>query len=368
MSLMQVVLKVSKLCNLRCRYCYEFEQLGNSKRMSQSDLRQHFVRLRAMGEREAGVTRLEIIWHGGEPTLLPASHFVDAIAYQRQVFEGSRIQATHAIQTNLFRLPPKMLELLSGPLFAKVGISVDVFGGLRVDMGGRDSNERVVSNLDELRQARPNVGAVVVLSRDNMNALPEIVHFFEDRSMPYRISPIYRSAYGGQNDSRALSRDELVRVHCWLVERWLAGPQVPRSEPAAGFVATALRVIARRTRSKNALQRRDRLLIVDTDSSIYYQADAYDPTFNHDSLFAEPDANPRGKHASNAEAVKRMQRHCATCEFFGPCDGFPVVEATPDERALFPQVEGSRCPVAYPVIRFTVNLLRQNLESQLAVA
>lgn len=366
MSLMQVVLKVSKLCNLRCRYCYEFEQLGNSARMSQDDLRQLFIRLRAVGERQAGVNQLEIIWHGGEPTLLAASHFVDAIACQRQVFEGSPIQVTHAIQTNLFRLPPKMLELLSGPLFAKVGISVDVSGGLRVDMGGRDSNERVVRNIDVLQQARPGVGAVVVLSRDNMNALPEIVRFFEDRRMPYRISPIYRSAYGGQNDSRALSRDELVRTHCWLVERWLAGAQAPRNEPAAHYVATALHVIAGRTRSRNALQRRDRLLIIDTDGSIYYQADAYDPAFNQGRLHAEPDANPRSKHASNVEAAKRMQWHCATCEFFGPCDGFPVVEATPDERALSTLAEGGRCPVVHPVLRFTVNLLRRNLDSQLA--
>jgi sulfatase maturation enzyme AslB (radical SAM superfamily) len=35
---MQIVVKVSKLCNLRCEYCYEYPELGNRAAMSREQL------------------------------------------------------------------------------------------------------------------------------------------------------------------------------------------------------------------------------------------------------------------------------------------------------------------------------------------
>ncbi|WP_084687951.1 radical SAM protein [Paraburkholderia oxyphila] len=359
MALLQIVIKVSKLCNLRCRYCYEFEQLTNSERMGQANIHRLFLNLRAAVEREKAIKRVEIIWHGGEPTLLPATYFQEAIASQRSVFSDSRILVTHSVQTNLFRLTPKILDLLTGPLFQKVGVSMDVSGGLRVDIRDRDSTARVVQNIDLLKSTRPGIGGIAVLSRDNMNDLPAIMQFYEDRGMPCRISPVYRSAYVGQNSNRAMSREQLVSAYCWLIQRWTVTKRALRCEPANHLLATALRVIARRKLRYDSLQIRDRLLIIDTDGRVYYQADAYDSALSHGNYFEDPNSNREGKRISNSRAADRMHRLCSQCEFFGPCDGFAVVEATEDERALGTSFGGTRCPVVYPVIRFTVDLLQQ---------
>ena len=40
------VVKISKFCNLRCSYCYEFEELGQRRRMSLADLHAFFTNVR----------------------------------------------------------------------------------------------------------------------------------------------------------------------------------------------------------------------------------------------------------------------------------------------------------------------------------
>src|ERR1700684_2089390 len=69
------VVKVTNLCNFRCRYCYEWNTLANPERMSLSLWDRIFRTIRMMNERDEALMgfagRDQIIWHGGEPTLLP---------------------------------------------------------------------------------------------------------------------------------------------------------------------------------------------------------------------------------------------------------------------------------------------------------
>ena len=43
---LHVVIKLSKLCNLRCEYCFEYDQLGDPARMGPAQLRQLFINIR----------------------------------------------------------------------------------------------------------------------------------------------------------------------------------------------------------------------------------------------------------------------------------------------------------------------------------
>jgi len=67
------VVKISKLCNLRCTYCYEFPFLADRTRMRLEDLR---IMFRHIAEFYAArPKRMDLVWHGGEPLLIEPTYY-----------------------------------------------------------------------------------------------------------------------------------------------------------------------------------------------------------------------------------------------------------------------------------------------------
>src|SRR5262249_24096471 len=95
----QFVMKISKYCNLRCTYCYEYRELGNKERMSLHTIGQIFEHIIAY----ADANRYEsasFVWHGGEPFLIPLDYY-DAIGQlQREMF-ADKVPTWNVVQTNL---------------------------------------------------------------------------------------------------------------------------------------------------------------------------------------------------------------------------------------------------------------------------
>jgi uncharacterized protein len=66
------VMKISKLCNLRCTYCYEYDELGMRDRMALEDV-ESFIAGLAAHQPTGGWPPLRFVLHSGEPTLLQRS-------------------------------------------------------------------------------------------------------------------------------------------------------------------------------------------------------------------------------------------------------------------------------------------------------
>ena len=145
------VIKASKFCNLRCKYCYEWNELAKHERMSLSLWARILDTIRTLNERteqEMGSDLTDIIvWHGGEPTALPNDYLEDVIRLQREKlprswFESGRIK--NRIQTNLYSLSDYKLEFLKRNDFG-IGVSFDVVPGARLDTRGAPTEERVLA-------------------------------------------------------------------------------------------------------------------------------------------------------------------------------------------------------------------------------
>src|SRR5215208_1571733 len=104
------VVKVSKLCNLRCRYCYEWNDLHRTDRMGLSEW-EHLLRsIRRYHERRSAEVGADfnttIIWHGGEPLLLPLGYMRSVFEMQHQILGGllDSGAVVNALQSNLYRI------------------------------------------------------------------------------------------------------------------------------------------------------------------------------------------------------------------------------------------------------------------------
>ena len=192
---LQWVVKVSKFCNLRCKYCYEYTELADRRRMELDQLRRMFAHI---AEAYAGTGReMDFVWHGGEPLLIEPKYYEAIFRAQKDTLASAHIRFSNSIQTNLTHLTNEVTSLLKEH-FAQVGVSLDLFGNERVAPNGKELEDRVVSNIQRLRDAGITVGCITVLSRATVNYILQIYRFFESCDLSFRLLPIYRTGYPGQ--------------------------------------------------------------------------------------------------------------------------------------------------------------------------
>jgi uncharacterized protein len=71
MKSVDIVCYTSKLCNLRCRYCYELPMLSDRTRMSFEQIERMFTNVDAGYRGHNEPLGINFQWHGGEPLLIP---------------------------------------------------------------------------------------------------------------------------------------------------------------------------------------------------------------------------------------------------------------------------------------------------------
>jgi uncharacterized protein len=176
-SSLQWVAKISKFCNLRCRYCYEFNNLADRTRMALDQIERMFIHI----AREYGgsARRMDFVWHGGEPLLIECDYYEAIFRVQVRVLGPAGIRFTNSIQTNLTHLTSENMALLKR-YFSNVGVSIDLFGEQRVTPRGKSLEQRVITNMQRLRAADITFGCITVLSRATVGHVAELYRFFED--------------------------------------------------------------------------------------------------------------------------------------------------------------------------------------------
>lgn len=341
---LQFVVKISKYCNLRCRYCYEYADLGDRRRMATDDIAALFRHVAPALDRD-DVAEIDFVWHGGEPLLVPLEVYGELADLQREVF-GEAAPVRNSLQTNLTVLTPRHLDFLrEGRFFTDLGVSFDVFGGQRVDIRGRERQEMIVANMRRLAEAGVPFAAIAVLCRDTLARVREIYGFYDRAGVPFRLLPIDSESFDGQAEAHAVSARETVAAMMELFEAFCASPSATPVQPLEAWLDYALAHMADRALGRYDKRRDESIFVVDLDGSLYGVADAYVEDRRYANLFAEPLehawASPAREQALG-EAERRIERHCAPCPYFGACPGYHVGDAEPVQRR---QLEEAGCPV-----------------------
>ncbi|MFV8758600.1 radical SAM protein, partial [Yersinia enterocolitica] len=113
-----VVLKATRLCNLRCTYCHSWAE-GPNQTVSFHTLVRTVRQILAI----PNVNRFEFVWHGGEITLLKPAFFKKLIWLQQQ-FKRPEQYITNTMQSNVVNISDEWLIFIKG-IGMNVGISLD---------------------------------------------------------------------------------------------------------------------------------------------------------------------------------------------------------------------------------------------------
>lgn len=335
-SAVDFVIKISKYCNLRCSYCYEYAELGIRKRMQLEQLRTFFLNVRSAVLRQ-GRSKIHFVWHGGEPLLIPIDYYERIGAIQREVL-GTEVAYANIMQTNLTILTDRHIEFLQSQRFFNqaIGVSFDVYGDQRVDARGRLRTQDVLLNLQKLRDAGVAFGAICVLARNTLPRLREIYRFYDALQIPIRVLPFYKSASDEQVDEHALSFEEIAQGFKSLFDDWLHSETATDVAPLSDYMRYALTYMGGATETLREAGD-EHVFLVDTNGDTYGVADTYVDRYRYGNLF-EQDFEVVTASTARTEAIEqaraRMERYCVSCKYFGSCPGSYVADATAEQRRV----------------------------------
>ena len=171
-----LVVQPTPFCNLDCSYCY-LPDRDNRRRMSAETLHRLCERLRdstLLGE------TLSIVWHAGEPLVLPPDYY-DAAFDILEAQLGGRSDIRHCFQTNATLIDDAWIDFVRRRRVS-VGVSLDGPAWLhdrhRKTRSGAGSFARTLRGVKRLQDAGIPFHVIAVLTAPAGDCAAEIFEFF----------------------------------------------------------------------------------------------------------------------------------------------------------------------------------------------
>ncbi len=163
MADLALIMKATRQCALRCAYC-------NDWRVSREQVMSFPVMAHTTASALAEHERVDFIWHGGEPTLLPISFYEKAFLVQARLRRPGQKIINH-IQTSATRLTPAWACFFRTNN-VQVGISIDgpphLHNSHRSYRSGKGSYEQVIQGLSLLKEHEVQFSGLVVVDEGTL--------------------------------------------------------------------------------------------------------------------------------------------------------------------------------------------------------
>ena len=199
-----VVVQPTPFCNIDCTYCYL------PRRNDRTLIAQSTVRICSQScSRPAGRANVNVIWHAGEPLVVP-------IAFYREAFEtidgcGRRTWCiVHSFQTNGMLITPAWCDFFI-EWHVDIGVSIDgprhLHDRHRVTRSGQGTFDKTLAGIRLLRERGMPFHTISVLSRDSLDAPDEMYGFYVAEGIDHVCFNVEESE--GQHTSDMLAADDV---------------------------------------------------------------------------------------------------------------------------------------------------------------
>ena len=350
------VIKVSKFCNLRCKYCYEWNELANRERMSLSFWARILKTIKIMSERTEqaiGPPPTDIlVWHGGEPTILPLDYLEQIMQLQHEIFPPSWFtdgRIKNRIQTNLYSLSEEKLLFLKRNDFG-IGVSFDVISGARLDLRGAATEDRVLANIRRLEAHGIKPGLLVVIAAHTAQAIDRVYDFLRQREASCRLLPLFNGPaerpMAGIAEDRESINSALMRMFRLWFEDGCPFPIRLFDEYLLIVVMKMLGLTRGFRYDRRAIG--DKILVVNLDGKMYHPCTDYSDKFVLGNL-ATQTIDEILASVSYARSLQRddeiRNAVCERCEYFAACGAKEMFMVDDGGAAI------GRCVTAQPLCR-----------------
>jgi uncharacterized protein len=171
-----VVVQPTPFCNINCSYCY-LPQRDVTTVIEQSTIAALFAKVFASGWVAQPLT---VIWHAGEPLVVPISFYREAFA-AIEALRPPALQLRHSFQTNGMLITPDWCDLFKR-WDVGVGVSIDgpkhIHDAHRVTRSGRGTYDKAIAGIRMLRKEKVPFHVISVLTHQGIHAPKELLDFY----------------------------------------------------------------------------------------------------------------------------------------------------------------------------------------------
>lgn len=156
---LEVIIKVTEVCNINCSYCYVFN-MGNEDYKSRPQFisqgtAEQIVAFLRQGVRDMKTERIRIVFHGGEPLMLGKRRF-QSLCRTLQDGLGNLVDLGLGLQSNGALIDEEWIAIFE-EFKINVGISLDgperIHDHYRVDKAGNGTHAKTLAGIELLRSA-----------------------------------------------------------------------------------------------------------------------------------------------------------------------------------------------------------------------
>lgn len=213
-----VVIQATPFCNLNCSYCYLPFRL-NTKRITPEVLSQIF---RQVLQSRFVSDEITVMWHAGEPLILPIKFYREAFALQQQWNTSDKVKIVNAMQTNATLITEEWCEFFKEQNL-RVCLSLDgpehLHDTHRVDIAKRGSFQRAMRGARLLRDSGIDFGVIAVITQETVQHPDDFWNFFAELR-PSRLG-LNPEEYGGANLHASLRSQEGIQQYRAFFKRIL---------------------------------------------------------------------------------------------------------------------------------------------------
>jgi uncharacterized protein len=346
-----LVVQPTPFCNIDCKYCYLPDR--NSKAVvAPQTLRNLFSQVFASGWVQ---NCLSVVWHAGEPMVLPVAFYRDAFA----MIESLRprdLSVVHSFQTNGTLIDEAWCTFFTE---AKVNLGVSIDGPRhlhdrnRVTRSGHGTFDRAIAGIRLLRRRGVPFHVISVLSSASMSAPQEMFDFYVAEGIEQVCFNVEESEGDHVSESFGDSGAE-VAYYGFLSEFWRASTAAPGKITFLREIEQALQQVIRPKEAafRNQLVEPFAITSMDWAGNIStfspellgLKNPAYDDfllgNINRDALVDLPRRPVFARMLADIGAGVAMCRD--SCEYFSVCGGGEPVNKLA-ENGSFASTETTYC-------------------------
>lgn len=211
MDYISITIKPTDACNMRCKHCYHAEDGFDNLRLPIEKIK--FLLEKASEE----YTRVNVLIHGGEPTLLGSKYIEEIIAIEKQIRLHKDVLFTNTLQTNGLLIDEAWIEIFRSNKI-NLGISFDGFHNdiLRVN------TDKVFRNIMMLKEKQINFAILCVETNLTIEKLIENYEWFKKYELSYKILPVFEAGYAKNHTSYFIEEkiyaEELSKFYKYWLE------------------------------------------------------------------------------------------------------------------------------------------------------
>lgn len=206
-----VMIKPVHNCNMSCSYCFvkNLAKKYKEQKISFNILNEAF-RVLSNTARE-----VDIIWHGGEPTLMGVDWYKDMIELTSLYTHKTKF--SHSMQTNGLTLDEKW-----GDLAKNWGIDIAVsFDGLYQYLRGDNTKSKIEDNLIKFKNVTGNVGCLSIVTEDSYKGMIDNYKYFRELDIPVSFNYGINNNLEEQENYIGITIDDWIKEYSKYFKYWL---------------------------------------------------------------------------------------------------------------------------------------------------